>query len=115
MPAKGPGFGSSGRMKGGVPRGRYTGGAKGMSKRGGSFVSKQGATYTTGSASRAAKSPVINSSGTSPKAFRKGNAAANRDFGRTKTADRRFTKNQAGRFGAEGPKRSAPAKKRGKR
>lgn len=103
MPAKGPGFGSSGRVGGG---------ARGASKRGGAFLSKQGSTYTSNSASRASKNESINSAGANRKAFRKGNAAANRDLGRTKAEDRRFAKKQAGRLGSEGPKRSAPVKKK---
>jgi len=98
----------------GVPRGRVTGSTGGMSKRGASHVKKTGSVVPAKSAGQAARVPVLNTSKSNPKTYRKGNAAANRDLGNKKSADRRFVKAKAGRMGAEGPKRSAPVKKKGR-
>lgn len=116
MPAKGS---SNGRLGGGaghtgVPRGRFTGSTTGMSQRGASHVKKTGSVVPTKASGANARIPALNTSNSNPKTYRKGNAAANRDLGNKKSADRAFVKAKAGRLGAEGPKRSAPVKKRGK-
>jgi hypothetical protein len=117
MRAKGGGTG--GRMGGGasstgVPRGRFSGSTSGMSKRGASHVKKTGSVVPSKSAGSVTRTPVLNTSNAKPKTYRKGNAAANRDLGNKKSADRAFVKAKAGRMGAEGPKRSAPVKKKGR-